>query len=260
MEDYIPPLQKGGKKISVNGVQTAKEAMVEQLLRLEQLAWEQAQEELKKKEKEEYNLYDKGMSLYSDLREKLPWIEDGQNQGILSAGENSGKFTNAENSAGRLNTSFSGVDTKLSITFDGGKPIYVGEVQTITYSLFRPIEPVYSLGDAKPTGFVRGQRTIAGSIIFTVFDRNVLLNAFYNAYASYGNRKCVDQDYLTDELPPFDMHITFMNEYGVSAALVIYGAYIPTEGQVHSIEDMITENTVQYVAQDMRLMRPGDIT
>lgn len=162
--------------------------------------------------------------------------------------------------SGKLNTSFSGVDTKLTITFKGGKPVYVGEAQTVTYSLFRPIEPVYSLGSSKPTGFVRGQRTIAGSVIFTVFDRNVLLNAFYNAYSNNSNSACVDKEYLTDELPPFDMHLTFMNEYGVSAALVIYGCYIPTEGQVHSVEDMITENTIQYVAQDMTLMRPGDIS
>ena len=176
----------------------------------------------------------------------------------LSKGE-SGKFINSK-TTNALNTSFSGVDTKLSITFNRGKPIYIGEVQTVTYSIYRPVEPVYSLGDAKPTGFVRGQRTIAGSIIFTVFDRNVMLNAFYNAYKDYQDKGCIDAEYLTDELPPFDMHLTFMNEYGVSAALVIYGCYIPSEGQVHSIEDMITESTIQYVATDMRLMRPGDIT
>lgn len=169
------------------------------------------------------------------------------------------KFTEIEYDR-RLHTSFSGTDTKLSISFKGGEPIYIGETQTVTYSLFRPVEPVYVLGDSRPNGFVRGQRTIAGSVIFTVFDRNVLLNAFYNAYNKYSDSECIDKEYLTDELPPFDMHLTFMNEYGVSAALVIYGCYIPSEGQVHSVEDMITENTIQYVARDITLMRPGDIT
>lgn len=160
----------------------------------------------------------------------------------------------------KLSTSFSGSDTKLSISFKGGQPIYIGEAQTVTYSLFRPVEPVYVLGDARPNGFVRGQRTIAGSIIFTVFDRNVLLNAFYNAYSKYTGSEVINKEYLTDELPPFDIHLTFMNEYGVSAALVIYGCHVPSEGQVHSVEDMITESTIQYVARDMTLMRPGDIT
>lgn len=159
-----------------------------------------------------------------------------------------------------LMTSFSGVDTKMSISFRGGAPVYIGEAQTVTYSLFRPTEPVYVLGDSRPHGFVKGQRTVAGSIIFTVFDRNILLNAFYNAYANHGDKGVMSKEYLTDELPPFDIHLTFMNEYGLSAALVIYGCHIPSEGQVHSVEDMITENTIQYVARDITLMRPGDVT
>lgn len=165
-----------------------------------------------------------------------------------------------QNQDGRLNTSFSGVDTKMSISFPGGVPIYVGEAQTVTYSLYTPVEPVYVLGSSKPNGFVRGQRTIAGSVIFTVFDRNVLLNAFYNAYHKSSNASCINKEYTTDELPPFDIHLSFMNEYGISAALVIEGCSIPTEGQVHSVEDMITENTMQYVARDIKLMKPGDMT
>lgn len=160
----------------------------------------------------------------------------------------------------QLLTSFSGSDTKMSISFKGGEPVYIGEAQTVTYSLYRPIEPVYVLGDSRPNGFVRGQRTIAGSVIFTVHDRNVLLNAFYNAYNKYTGLDIINKEYLTDELPPFDIHLTFMNEYGMSAALVIYGCQVPSEGQVHSVEDMITESTIQYVARDMTLMRPGDIS
>lgn len=155
----------------------------------------------------------------------------------------------------RTYTSFSGVDTKITISFKNGTPITVGEAQTVTYSVFRPVTPVYNLGSAKPAGYVRGERTIAGSIIFTVFDRHVLLNAFYNAYAQSG-AECVDNEYLTDELPPFDIHMTFLNEYGQQAYLIIHDVYITTEGQVMSIEDMITENTMQYLATDITLMRP----
>ena len=152
-------------------------------------------------------------------------------------------------------TSFSGADTKVTISFQGGKPVAIGEAQTVTYSVFRPVTPVYNLGSATPAGYVRGERTIAGSIIFTVFDRNVLLNAFYNAYASAG-AKCANNEFLTDELPPFDIHMTFLNEYGQQAYLVIHDVYVTTEGQVMSIEDMITENTLQYLATDITLMRP----
>lgn len=153
-------------------------------------------------------------------------------------------------------TSFAGTDIRIAVSFKGGEPVVVGEAQTLSYSLFRPMEPVYALGSAKPRGFVRGPRTIAGSIIFTVFDRNVLLDKFYNAYEKV-KAECTDRAYQTDELPPFDIHAVFMNEYGMSAHLVIHGVYISSEGQVMSIEDMITENTMQYVATDITLMQPG---
>ena len=152
-------------------------------------------------------------------------------------------------------TSFSGADTTVSIAFKGGQPIVIGTAQTVTYSIFRPMSPVYNLGSAKPAGFVRGQRTIAGSIIFTVFDRHVLLAAMHSAYAKY-NADCLNKPMLADELPPFDLEISFTNEYGQSAFLLIYGVHITSEGQVMSIEDMITENTMQYLAEDIMLMKP----
>lgn len=153
-------------------------------------------------------------------------------------------------------TSFSGADITISIAFKGGEPVRIGEAQTVSYSLFRPMEPVYALGSAKPRGFVRGPRTIAGSIIFTVFDRNVLLDKFYKAYQK-AKSTCTDKEYLTDELPPFDLHAIFTNEYGMQAQMVIHGIHVSSEGQVMSIEDMITENTIQYIATDITLMRPG---
>lgn len=152
-------------------------------------------------------------------------------------------------------TSFSGADARVSISFKGGKPIAIGEAQTVTYSMFRPMTPVYNLGSPKPGGFVRGPRTIAGSIIFTVFDRHVLISALHNAYSQY-DPNCLDGPILSDQLPPFDIQLTFMNEYGQSAFLAIHDVRITSEGQVMSIEDMITENTMQYVASDLTVMTP----
>lgn len=152
-------------------------------------------------------------------------------------------------------TSFSGTDAKVSLAFKFGQPVAIGEAQTVTYSIYRPMVPVYNLGSPKPAGFVRGPRTIAGSIIFTVFDRNVLIAAMHKAYSQY-DVKCLNKSMLTDELPPFDIQITFLNEYGQSALLAIHDVHITSEGQVSSIEDMITENTVQYIASDITVMQP----
>lgn len=163
-------------------------------------------------------------------------------------------------------TSFSGADIVASITPLGGKPIVFGEIQTISYSIYRPMTPVHSLGRINPKGVVRGPRTIAGSLIFTVFDRHVLKSMMdqYNTQEAQEFRKTygLDRSQIenireygkSDEMPPFDITINFMNEYGNAANLTIYGVYIMSEGQTMSIEDMITENTMQYLAMDIDLM------
>jgi hypothetical protein len=168
-----------------------------------------------------------------------------------------------------INTSFSGADIVATITPLGGRPIVFGEIQTLSYSIYRPTTPVYTLGRINPKGVVRGQRTIAGSLIFTVFDRHVLKTVIdaYNFTNSDGTTTIgnvynfVDTEIdemkkrmKTDEMPPFDINITFMNEYGNSSTLNLYGVHILTEGQTMSIEDMITENTMQYIAMDIDLM------
>ena len=153
-------------------------------------------------------------------------------------------------------TSFSGADTTVAILFKNGTPTILGECQTVSYSIFTPMQPVYNLGTNKASGFVKGPRTVAGSIIFTVFDRHAIISAFHSSYSNYQATPCLNKEYLSDELPPFDLQVTFMNEYGQSAALTIHDVRITSEGQVQSIEDMITENTMQYIATDITLMQP----
>lgn len=170
------------------------------------------------------------------------------------------------------NTSFSGADIVATITPLGGKPRVFAEIQTISYSIYRPTTPVYTLGRINPVGVVRGQRTIAGSLIFTVFDRHVLKDVI-NSYNFASSDTSTDNTYKfssteinemkkrmkTDEMPPFDINITFLNEYGSSATLNLYGVHILTEGQTMSIEDMMTENTMQYIAMDIDLMDENGI-
>ncbi len=176
----------------------------------------------------------------------------------------------SQNALQKTYTSYSGADIIASIRPDGGKPIVFGTIQTITYSIYRPMTPVYALGKINPNGVVRGQRTIAGTLIFTVFDRHVL-KSMMDIYAtqqdsfkdnkSYGFSTADIADLRryakTDEMPPFDINISFLNEYGNSSTLDIYGIYVMSEGQTMSIEDMITENTMQYIAMDIDLMDYG---
>jgi hypothetical protein len=67
----------------------------------------------------------------------------------------------------RTYTTFSGAD--IIATFNGR---IIGELQAITYSVTREKGPVYTMGSADPRSFSRGKRGIAGSLVFSVFDRD----------------------------------------------------------------------------------------
>lgn len=165
--------------------------------------------------------------------------------------------------------SYAGTDIRAMISMpaaDGRDPILkvLGNLQTISYSIFREKYPVRALGHVGEKGRTRGTRTIAGSMVFTVFDRHVLFDLLRKNPGDMNTNAVTaanlsDLSYvMVDQLPQFDIVIHFANEYGHTSELVIFGVEISAEGQVMSVEDLITENTVQYTATHLALMRPGD--
>lgn len=158
------------------------------------------------------------------------------------------------------NISFSGTDTVATIVipivgadgkFDGtGEVVELGELQTISYSIHRENSPIRTLGHVNPRGFVKGGRTIAGSLIFTVFNEY----AFYRIeqYRKLLARRNGFFAPLADMLPPFDVVISFFNEYGQASKMKIFGVTIVDEGQTMSIDDLITEQTYTYMARGIQ--------
>lgn len=156
--------------------------------------------------------------------------------------------------------SFSGADAVATIiipvigkdgNIDGsGDVITLGELQTLSYSIHRENSPIRTLGHVNVKGFVKGGRTIAGSLIFTVFNEY----AFYRIkqFKEYLSRKKGFFAPLADMLPPFDIVITFFNEYGMGAKMKLYGVTIVDEGQTLSIDDLITEQTYTYMARGIQ--------
>ena len=140
-----------------------------------------------------------------------------------------------------------GVDGKINST---GDVIELGELQTVSYSIHRENSPIRTLGHSNVRGFVKGSRTIAGSLIFTVFNEY----AFYKIkqYRLYlGDQKGFFAP-LADMLPPFDLVFSFFNEYGVASKMKIFGVTIVDEGQTMSIDDLITEQTYTYMARGIQ--------
>jgi hypothetical protein len=150
------------------------------------------------------------------------------------------------------NSSFSGTDC-VAIAQVNDQLIVLGNVATFSYSIFREKVPVRVLGRSHPKGFTAGGRTIAGSIIFVVFDRSPLhelLKLFKytrNPQERYSNP-------VSDQMPAIDLFLSFGNEYGHTSILKLYGIEIVQENQVHSINDIYSENTMQYIARDIDVM------
>ena len=61
-----------------------------------------------------------------------------------------------------------------------------------------------------------------------------------------------------DEIPPFDITISFANEYGQKAVVVIYGVEILNEGSGFSIDNVTSEKACTFVGRRVDYMRPVD--
>lgn len=153
------------------------------------------------------------------------------------------------------NSTYSGCDMVASVTIptEKGTLFHVlGTITTLTYSVNQELAPVRNVGNINARDYVEGPRTIAGSLVFTTFDRH-WTDSIQKKLNSLG---IYDTDYwIADELPPFDVTISFANEYGFISRLAIYGIRIKTEGQVMSMSDIYTENTYQYYALDIDYMK-----
>ncbi len=175
-------------------------------------------------------------------------------------------------------TSFSGSD--IVATFGSA---VIGGLSGITWSVTREKAPIYTMGSPNPRSFSRGKRGIAGSLIFTTFDRGSLYGLLasvkgddmkiwtraWNKIPNLGNTASaivpigsVSDDvahvmpYYVDQIPPFDVTITFLNEYGNQAVKSIYGVELLNEGSGASQDDIVIEETMTYVAREVGPMIP----
>lgn len=128
--------------------------------------------------------------------------------------------------------------------------IKLAELQTISYSIYRDKQEVRGLGNPGHLGVTRGMETIAGTMIFTVFDDAVLSRLMRDRYGE-GQRSL-----RIDQLPPLDLFIYLANETGQASKMSIFGVEFMNEGQVMSAQDLITENSVNYIAKYISRLRP----
>ncbi len=179
-------------------------------------------------------------------------------------------------------TTFSGAD--IVCMFNGTE---VGSLSGITWSVTREKAPIFTMGSPNPRSFSRGKRGIAGSMIFTTFDRPALYTLLQQSvsrgndemkiwtrvwntlpntgsgqaaglvpYNSNSTGVAAIMPYYADQIPPFDVTVTYLNEYGQAAVRSIYGVELLNEGSGASMDDVGIEETMTYVAREVGPMIP----
>jgi len=173
-------------------------------------------------------------------------------------------------------SSFSGIDI-IAVIGD----VVVGTLQGISYSVTREKAPIYTFGSANARSFSRGKRGLAGSMIFTLFDRSALYQVMstldYYYYAHEGEEYTLNSNTnvwdwakdltdkiqaaggsihtnarpaeYADQIMPFNITLIAQNEYGLAAWMAILGIEILNEGGGLSVDDITNEEQMTYVAR-----------
>ena len=176
----------------------------------------------------------------------------------------------------RTYNSFSGVD--IQATFAG---VHLSDLQGISFTVTREKGPLYTMGSPNPRAFSRGKRGIAGSLIFLVFDRSALLEGLgkqavfwsdVNEITAAKQRRSAGDDlqpqagrgsadregvatpalaWYVDQIPPFSVVLTALNEYGHMARMEIRGIEILNSGSGISVDDITVDENMTWVATDI---------
>ena len=186
--------------------------------------------------------------------------------------------------------SMSGVNTTVVFEIpmpnskEGSVFVIMRSIISISVSTSRAKMPIIPLGENTVNGFALGNKTVAGSIIkaltfndeFTqkiqFFTEKSLKDRKDKFFYQLGSKTFFDSgtyeishkhfdSIMKDDLVPFNIHTYAFTEYPAASPkgrqrLImnsIYGCTLINEGQVQSIENLITENTFTYVAKYAKL-------
>lgn len=152
--------------------------------------------------------------------------------------------------------------------------IHMGTLVTVSHSVARSKLPVYLLGDTTMSGIALGNKMVAGSIV-KLYTRNDPLTQHIKRFVdarfekiekerlkTFGNM--VDKlsykemsEYMRDDISPFNIHMVTMSESDIEVGQkfgvdTIIGATIINTGNVFSIENLISEETISFVAREVK--------
>jgi hypothetical protein len=163
--------------------------------------------------------------------------------------------TNTTNPTGLSTTTNSNSVSQQATSKPARQAKQLVELTTITVSVHRVKSPAVACGYINPKGWARGRRTIAGTLVMTKFTTDVLYAFLISGAFTYDLSK--DTTYMkVDQLPPFNLTLLFADEYGNTSSQRLLGVELVTSGDVYSIQDMLSEQTISYVAADFTPLMP----
>jgi len=123
-----------------------------------------------------------------------------------------------------------------------------GELQTVSISIASSTGPIRRLGEREVVEYKSGARTVAGSLIFALLNRDVFAAFMKSELTGLSKDTFGSPDYV-DELPPFNILIQGGNEFGAEASGLLTDVKLTNFGTTFSVDDLYTESTYNYVAR-----------
>ncbi|MAH50882.1 hypothetical protein CMI37_34015 [Candidatus Pacearchaeota archaeon] len=163
-------------------------------------------------------------------------------------------------------------------------PIKLNSMATISISIHEAKSPVRRLGERGVSGYTRGIRTIAGTIVFVIVEDHPLRmlavkdpaniykdligwsrDSGYKGVGSTKEGKVNFDNKISTLISPMNIMLRYQTEVARNtntkehgwlpdpgASMMLEGVEFVNEGIVTSVNDMVTEVVCQFVAQDIR--------
>jgi len=119
------------------------------------------------------------------------------------------------------------------------------ELGTLSISSARSVHPVRRLGESHVFAYTRGARTVAGTMVFAMLDRDVMADF----YRDNPDEIQTSAPFFVDQMPEFNIYIAAANEYGGTTSAGLVGITLTNWGQTLSVDDIYTEVTYTFVAK-----------
>jgi len=161
--------------------------------------------------------------------------------------------------------SYSGSDCRVYIRDESGEIMLLNSLSTASISLHEAKSPVRTLGRRSVVGFTESLRTIAGSLVFVVLEDHPLGNLKSHILENDKNyskdwKKNYSSSYdilrkKATTLNPVDLYFVYKTETDTKNSgsdMWVTGVRFINEGVVTSVNDMVTEIVMQFVAEDMQ--------